>query len=168
MSIIPYTEKLTKNKIGICRIRIRYSADPDPHQNEADPKHWWFKTSRKKFFSSFLYPPWSNLMYVFSHFIFLKSCIISLCKIYVLCSTFLTFPFLQTQPPLNNVFLSLPLFSFASFIISLIIHSVYLPFPLFTFLTPYFLLSFLLPLTTFSHFFSSPLPASFPLSWKPS
>ena len=57
MSIIPYTEKLTKNKIGICRIRIRYSADPDPHQNEADPKHWWFKTSRKKFFSSFLYPP---------------------------------------------------------------------------------------------------------------
>ena len=45
MSFIPFTEKIIK-KIGICsdRIRIRNpgrgSADPDPHQNEADPKHW--------------------------------------------------------------------------------------------------------------------------------
>ena len=45
MSFIPFTEKIIK-KIGICsdRIRIRIpgrgSADPDPHQNEADPKHW--------------------------------------------------------------------------------------------------------------------------------
>ena len=41
-------KKNNKKKIGICSIlcwiRIHYpgsgSADPDPHQNEADPKHW--------------------------------------------------------------------------------------------------------------------------------
>ena len=56
MSYKPYTEKIKKNKIGICsilgririqnraRIRIHYpgsrSAGPDPdlHQNETDPK----------------------------------------------------------------------------------------------------------------------------------
>ena len=58
MSFKPYTEKITKKKIGICSIlgRIRFriqnrtwirihhpgsgSADPDPHQNDTDPKHW--------------------------------------------------------------------------------------------------------------------------------
>ena len=52
MSFKPYTEKI-KKKIGICsiicqiRIRIqnpthhpgRGSAEPDPHQNDTDPKH---------------------------------------------------------------------------------------------------------------------------------
>ena len=47
---VPYTEKIKKKKmefVGIrnqTRIRIHYpgcgSADPDPHQNETDPKHW--------------------------------------------------------------------------------------------------------------------------------
>ena len=57
MSLKPYTEKIKKKKIGICsilsririgiqnrtRIRIHHpgngSADPDPHQNDTDPKH---------------------------------------------------------------------------------------------------------------------------------
>ena len=47
MSFKPYTEKIKKKKIGICsilgRIRIHHpgsgSADPDPHQNDTDPKH---------------------------------------------------------------------------------------------------------------------------------
>ena len=51
MNFKPYTEKIKKKKIGICRIRIqnrtririnhpgRRSADPDPHQNDTDPKH---------------------------------------------------------------------------------------------------------------------------------
>ena len=63
MHFKPNTEKNKEKKIGICwilgriqfrtririqfwtRIRIHYpgsgSADPDPHQNEADPKHWF-------------------------------------------------------------------------------------------------------------------------------
>ena len=57
MSFKPYTEKIKKKKIGICsilgRIRIQNltriqihhpgsgSADPDPHQNDTDPKHWF-------------------------------------------------------------------------------------------------------------------------------
>ena len=48
MSFKLYTEKI-KKKIGICsiwgRIRIHHpgsrSADPDPHQNDTDPKHWF-------------------------------------------------------------------------------------------------------------------------------
>ena len=48
MSFLPYTEKIEKKKITMCSIlgRIRIhdpgsgSADPDPHQNETDPKHW--------------------------------------------------------------------------------------------------------------------------------
>ena len=47
MSFKPYTEKI-KKKIGICsilgRIQIHHpgsgSVDPDPHQNDTDPKHW--------------------------------------------------------------------------------------------------------------------------------
>ena len=55
MSFKPYTEKIMKKKIGIClilgRIRIRIqnrtqihhpgsgSVDPDPHQNDTDPKN---------------------------------------------------------------------------------------------------------------------------------
>ena len=47
MSFKPYTEKIKEKKIGICsilgRIRIHHpesgSADPDPHQNDTDPKH---------------------------------------------------------------------------------------------------------------------------------
>ena len=40
MSFLPFTEKKEK-QIGICSIlgRIR-SRDPDPRQNEVDPKHW--------------------------------------------------------------------------------------------------------------------------------
>ena len=37
----PYTEKI-KKKIGICSILGHpgsRSADPDPHQNDTDPKH---------------------------------------------------------------------------------------------------------------------------------
>ena len=34
MSLKPYTEKIKKKKMGICSI-----LDPDPHQNETDPKH---------------------------------------------------------------------------------------------------------------------------------
>ena len=33
MSFKPYTEKIKKKKIGIC-------PDPDPHQNDTDPKPW--------------------------------------------------------------------------------------------------------------------------------
>ena len=50
MSFKPYTEIIKKKKNGICsilgRIRIRIhhpgsgSADPDPHKNDTDPKHW--------------------------------------------------------------------------------------------------------------------------------
>ena len=52
MSFKPYTEKIMKKKIGICpilgRIRIHHpgsgsadpGAEPDPHQNDTDPKHW--------------------------------------------------------------------------------------------------------------------------------
>ena len=48
MCFKPYTEKI-KKKIGICsiwgRIRIHNpgsrSADPDPDQNDTDPKHWF-------------------------------------------------------------------------------------------------------------------------------
>ena len=47
MSFKPFTEKIEKKKIGINSInsiriqnRTRYpEADPDQHQNEADPKH---------------------------------------------------------------------------------------------------------------------------------
>ena len=47
MSFKPCTEKIMKKKIGISpilgRIRIHHpgsvSADPDPHQNDTDPKH---------------------------------------------------------------------------------------------------------------------------------
>ena len=47
MCFKPHTEKIKKKKIGICwiqnRIRIHHpgsgSADPDPHQNDTDPKH---------------------------------------------------------------------------------------------------------------------------------
>jgi len=51
MSFKPYTEKIQKKKFGICsilgriRIQIHYpgngSEDPDPHQKETDPKHWF-------------------------------------------------------------------------------------------------------------------------------
>ena len=45
MSFKPYTEKIKKNKIGICSIlgRIHHpgrEADPDLHQNDTNPKHW--------------------------------------------------------------------------------------------------------------------------------
>ena len=47
MSFKPYTEKIRKKKIGTCsifgQIRIHHpesgSADPDPHQNDTDPKN---------------------------------------------------------------------------------------------------------------------------------
>ena len=43
MSFIHLQKKIKKNKMEFVRIRIRYpgsvSADPDLHQNEADPKH---------------------------------------------------------------------------------------------------------------------------------
>ena len=48
MSFKPYTEKMKKKKIGICSILGHHpgsgSADPDPHQNDTDPKHCvsWF------------------------------------------------------------------------------------------------------------------------------
>ena len=35
MRIIPFTEKKFRKKIGICS----GNTDPDPHQNEAYPKH---------------------------------------------------------------------------------------------------------------------------------
>ena len=45
MSFKPYTEKTKKKKIGICSGSrtgpgsIIPDADPDPHQNDTDPKH---------------------------------------------------------------------------------------------------------------------------------
>ena len=71
MSFKPYTEKIKKKKIGICsilgRIRIHYpgsgSADPDPHQNEADPKHCI------KYFLYVFMQAWfcgSSMMYIYN------------------------------------------------------------------------------------------------------
>ena len=45
MSFKPYTDKIKKKKIVICSIlgsgsgSIIPEADPDPHQNDTDPKH---------------------------------------------------------------------------------------------------------------------------------
>ena len=48
MSFKPYTEKIKKKKINLfgSGSGLHYpgsgSADPDPHQNEKDPKHCFF------------------------------------------------------------------------------------------------------------------------------
>ena len=55
MRVKPFTEKIRRKKLEFVQIRIQFrtqirihypgsgSADQDPHQNEADPKHWFLR-----------------------------------------------------------------------------------------------------------------------------
>ena len=44
MSFKPYTEKKTRKKLEY----VRFRSDPDPDQNETDPKHCFFEWSNFK------------------------------------------------------------------------------------------------------------------------